>query len=533
MVDHSKAPFRAAIIGAGYSGVAAAVALERAGIDYTIFEKSTSIGGTWWDNRYPGAEVDTPSVLYSFSYAPRQWTRTHVQRDELVTYIQDVAESFGVTPHVRLSTEVLSASWSSSDDGYALELADGTVESFTAVISATGLLNVPKYPTWPGMDLFPGPMFHTARWPEGFDPRGTTVAVVGSGSTAAQVVPALADLGARVVMFQREPGWLLPKGGRPFTAVEHAALRSRAAQRVARTLMLLRRERAQHRNTALRPGTLANAAAESGARRYIETVFADRPELARAVTPSYPYGGKRPMLADGLYPALLRPEVELVPRAVEGVTPSGVVDTDGVEHAVDAIVMGTGFTAEFGTTFVVRGPDGRTLLETWDGEPTSLLGIMTPGFPNYFMMYGPNTNGGAIVTHFEIQAAYIARALRRLRTSRRRWVAVKPAAVDRFQRWIDDRLAGTSFEVASNYYKSPSGRIITQWTDGAIMYGLMARRWGPRTWMLGPALDEAPAHPRTPRSSLGRLIADVRVLNQADAGSMFDKNRMASSGGKG
>ena len=544
-ISASKSPLRVAIVGAGYSGIAAAVRIKLAGFqDVTVFEKSDNVGGTWWDNRYPGAEVDTPSIIYSFSYHPSVWSRTHVRQSELLSYLEEVVQEFGLTENIRLGAEVRRAVWRADQRRWAIEFADGSSRSFDILISAVGFLSVPKRPTWPGLDRFAGEILHSARWDSRVCLAGKSIASVGTGSTAAQLVPVLASLAGHLTVFQREPGWILPKAAREFSPSERAAMESIAAQRINRLGMLMRREKAQYRNAALRPGAKANAAAEANARKYIASVFASRPDLAEAVTPSYPYGGKRPILADDFYPALLRENVTLVPAAVSAVDESGVFDSDGRHHAVDVLVLSTGFVTEFVTTYDVVGPAGSTLLDTWKGEPTSLAGIMTPGFPNFFMMYGPNTNGGSILTHFEAQAHFIAKTLRVMCRRRADLVEARPRAVKRFEQFVQHRLRGTSFYETRNYYTSPSGRVVTQWSDGPIVYTLVsraARLLGVRTTRAASsdrrrALAGVPRRTATPRAfrvtdllRFRSVLRDVKVLRNADSGSMFAPSRMVAA----
>jgi len=474
---------RVAIIGAGFSGIAAGIKLKQAGIDrFTIFEKSPNVGGVWWDNRYPGAEVDTPSVLYSYSFKPWRWSRTHVRQAELLEYLESAVDEFGLGGHIQTRCEVESAIWNEERQRYTLILKDGRIERFDAVISAVGLLSDPRYPDWPGLEQFAGPKFHTSRWDHTVDLSGKTVAVVGTGSTAAQVVPSIAPVAGKVTLFQREPGWVMPKGAREFTATERGAMNSHTAQRIVRTMMLMRREKQQYKNAAWRPGTPENQAAEAAARGYIDTVFADRPDLREIVTPKYPFGGKRPVLTDDFYPSLARENVTVVPRAVTRVTPRGLVDAQGQEHEIDVLVMSTGFKSEFVSTVEVVGRGGRSLNEVWNGEPQALLGVMTSGFPNFFMMYGPNTNGGAIVTHLEAQADYVVAAIKLLARGAASSVEVRDSASQWFNSIIQQRLAGASFEGANNYYKSSTGRIVTQWTDGAILYSLLTKLLRRVTW---------------------------------------------------
>ncbi|WP_196073385.1 flavin-containing monooxygenase [Nakamurella alba] len=506
---------RVAVIGGGFSGIAAGVALRRAGLPFTIFERSADIGGTWWDNTYPGAEVDTPSVLYSFSYAPRVWSRTHVRQRELLCYLGDVADRFRIREHVRTGTAVDRVEWVEEEQAYRLTSGERDLGAFQVVVSAVGFLNIPRYPEWPGLDEFAGLAVHTSRWPRGLDVRGKRVAVVGTGSTAAQVVPTIAPDCAALMLFQREPGWVLPKLDRDYSEAEKDAMRSPTAQRLNRFAMLWRREKSQYRNAGWRPGTPQNAAAEATARSYIGTTFADRPELAGIVTPAYSYGGKRPVLSDAFYPALLRPNVSVVPRAVDRVTRAGVVDTDGQEHDVDVLVMATGFRTDFGFEFDVISRDGRKLAQVWDGEPSAMLGLMVPDVPNFFMMYGPNTNGGAIVTHLEAQASYIARAVRSMVRAGADRIEVRRRPTEIFNRVLQRRLAGTAFATANNYYKSGSGRIVTQWSDGAILYALATRLLGRPTWKYGGA-------PRRSRwQDLTRLAHRTSVLARVDTGGVW------------
>jgi cation diffusion facilitator CzcD-associated flavoprotein CzcO len=506
-----------AVIGGGFSGIAAAIKAKQQGIiDLTLFEQSPRIGGTWWDSQYPGAEVDTPSILYSFSFAPRRWSRTHVARAELLDYLEDVATEYGLRSHLRLGHAVESVEWHEDRHGYQITTDDGTVSFANVVVSAIGFLNQPRYPDWPGLKSFRGPVLHTSRWNPELELEGKRVAVVGTGSTAVQLVPAIADIAKEVLVFQREPGWILPKAVRPFAPHESAALGSPLAQRIARTLMLARREKAQYRNSAWRPGTKANAASERAARSYIKKVFADRPDLAELVTPAYSFGGKRPVLNDDFYPALLRDDVRLVPRAVTKVSETGVVDSTGTEYDADILVLSTGFRTDFMPNFKVTGRNGRTLADIWQGEPQALLGLLIENLPNFFMMYGPNTNGGSIITNIEAQATYVAAALRHLSRGAAS-IEVRPSALWIFNRILQRRLAGASFETANNYYKSASGRIISQWSDGAMAYALATKLWRRPAWRVRRLPDQNPG----PIASLEQGLRGARVLNDVDTGSVW------------
>jgi cation diffusion facilitator CzcD-associated flavoprotein CzcO len=475
---------RIAIVGAGFGGIAAAVFLQRAGFqDIRIFEKSDGIGGTWWDNRYPGAATDAASHIYSYSFAPHDWTRTHVGWDELQRYLEKVVDDFGLRPKLSLGTRVTSLTWSAERHGYLVATDTNEPEFFHAAISAVGMFSRPRWPTWPGLSGFRGPLLHTATWDSSVDLAGRRVAVVGTGSSAAQVVPALADKVGHLTLFQRQPGWLLPKRDRDFSDAERARFsRSWLRRKLLRLRLYMAQEVREWRGAFFRPGAGANSQARQAALAYIDEVFADRPDLKAAVTPDYPFAGKRAVMSSDFFPALKRPNVTLVPKAVVDCTPDGLQDADGTIHPVDAIVLATGFeVTDYLSTLPVIGRTGRSLAGTWRGEPEAFLGIMVPGFPNFFMLYGPNTNGGFIVSNLERQARFAAGELRRLVRKRLPAVEVSEDASARYNAWLQAKMSGTAFVGGRNYFKAASGKIVTQWPENATDYALRlwsARRFG-------------------------------------------------------
>jgi cation diffusion facilitator CzcD-associated flavoprotein CzcO len=471
---------RVVVVGAGFGGIAAGVKLQQAGIHtFTIYESSLGIGGTWWDNTYPGAEVDVGSHLYCFSFKPHDWTRTHATQPELQKYLEETVDEFGLRPHLRLGVTVESAAWDDERHVWTVALDDGTVDECHVLVSGVGFLNVPRYPSWPGLDDFQGPAFHTARWEHQHDLTGKVVAVVGTGSSATQVVPAVQPIVRQLYVFQREPGWVIPKGERDFTDEERATFARpwrRIRERWRQRYVL---EKSLARGHLYRPGTKTNDERERFCRSYIARQFADRPDLLEAVTPTYPYPGKRPVVASTFYPALKKENVELVPRAVVSVTHAGIVDADGVERAVDVIVMATGFQpADYLARLRIVGRDGRTLQEHWAGEPRAYLGITVPGFPNFFMLYGPGTNGGEIVIMLESQAEYAVRAVKRMMRERVTAIEVKQRFEARWYRWLQARMEGTSWTMTNNYFRSPTGKIVTQWPYGNLHYRAMTKLLG-------------------------------------------------------
>jgi len=470
-----------AVVGAGFGGIATAVKLKRAGIHtFTVFEKSAGPGGTWWDNRYPGAEVDVASHLYSYSFKSHDWTRTHAKQAELQNYLEEVLDDYALRPHFRFTTTVRHAVWDERTHTYAVHLESGETIAAHIVVSALGLLNYPRYPDWPGLDDFAGPKFHTFRWEHEHDLAGKRVALVGTGSTATQVVAEIAPVVGQLYLFQREPGWVVPKGDRDFSPAERAKYQSTLQRRITRVKAAYQLEKNQIGGAIHRPGTTINALREQQCRTFIDRVFAERPELAEAVTPTYPYPGKRPILNSTFYPALLRDNVKLIPRAVESVTEKGVVDTDGNEYFVDVLVMATGFQpANYLASLEVYGAGGRSIHEAWAGEPRAVLGMTVPDFPNFFILYGPNTNGGEIVSMLERQAEHVVTAARRLLRSGKTAVEVRPAIYRAYNRWLDRQMHGTAWVVSNNYYKAPSGRIVTQWPFGPLLYGILTKTLAP------------------------------------------------------
>ncbi len=471
---------RVVVVGAGFGGIATGVKLKQAGIDtFTIYESSLGIGGTWWDNTYPGAEVDVWSHLYCYSFKPHDWTRSHARQPELQKYLEETVDEFGLRPHLQLGVSVEAATWDQSRHFWTVRLDDGTSDDCDVVVSAVGFLNVPRYPEWPGLERFGGPTFHTARWEHQHDLTAKVVAVVGTGSSATQVVPAIQPIVEHLYVFQREPSWILPKGERDFTDDERAAFANQWRSRRERWRQRWLLEKGLWNGHLNRPGTRENTKREEMCRRYISRRFADRPDLQQAVTPTYPYPGKRPVIASTFYPALKKENVTLVPRAVASVTPTGIVDTMGVERRVEVIIMATGFqAANYLARLRVVGRDGRTLQEHWTAEPRAYLGITVPGFPNFYMLYGPGTNGGELVSVLESQAEYAVRALERMIRERVTAVEVKPGFEAAWWRWLQSRMDGTSWTMTDNYFKAPTGKVVTQWPYGNMGYRLATKALG-------------------------------------------------------
>src|SRR3569833_1044058 len=469
---------RVAIIGAGFGGIAAAVKLSRTpGTTFTIFEQSAGVGGTWYDNRYPGCEVDIHSHAYSFSFLRYDWPRTHATQPELLAYANHVGDTFGLREHLRRGTRISELAWEESTGGYRLRTAGGEDHEFDVVICALGLLSVPRYPQWPGLADFTGVAFHTSRWEPEHDLTGKRVAVVGTGSTAAQVVPAIAPKAARLFVFQREPGWIEPKRERAFTPRErrfyrHVPLAFRAHRAWIFYQSIKRFKRYD-----------VTSAKQREMRRMCEKYIARTvldPEVARALTPRYPWGCKRPILATTYYEAFSRDNVELVAHPVTSMPPAGIVDETGTEREIDVLVMSTGFQpTRFLSTLDVKGRDGRSIHDAWAERASAFLGVTVAGFPNFFLLYGPHTNGGlSIIAQLERQAELATRAIRKLVSGRWREVDTDPAAQSRYVSWIDKKLGTDASAMESGchyYYHSDNGHNITQWPGSHLRYWTMLR----------------------------------------------------------
>ena len=403
------------IIGAGFGGLAAAVALRRKGIDnLTIIERSDGVGGTWRQNTYPGAACDIQSHLYSFSFAPnRNWTRTYAYQPEILSYLESVADDFDLRRHLMLGTGVQRLVWNEQEVHWDVELADGQTLVADVVVSAVGLFGAARYPDIEGIAEFTGDLMHTSQWDGSIDLTGKRVAVVGTGASGVQVIPELASTAAQLTVFQRTPPWMVPKEDRPYNTDELTRFRRIpwAALRERWRLWKL-----QHDNTALTPDhprmAVVQELSENFLRRHVED-----DAMRDALTPRYPFRCKRVLLGEKYYVALQRPHVDLVTDPIQRVTETAVVTTGGRVVDVDAIVLATGFeTSSYLSDLEVVGVGGESLHDRWGLDPRAYLGVAVSGFPNFFMLYGPNTNQGAnsIIYILEAGARMVASAVSRL-----------------------------------------------------------------------------------------------------------------------
>jgi cation diffusion facilitator CzcD-associated flavoprotein CzcO len=477
---------RVVIIGAGFGGLAAAVALRRKGIDdLLIVERADGVGGTWRQNIYPGAACDIQSHLYSFSFAPnRSWSRTYASQPEILAYLETVADNFDLRRHLMLGTSVRRLVWNEAALHWELELDGGGGDESAVVadvvVSGVGLFGSVRYPDIEGLADFSGNVIHTAQWDASVDLTGKRVAVVGTGASGVQVVPELASAAAQLTVFQRTPPWMVPKPDRPFSAEELARFRRYpwASLRERWRLWKL-----QHDNTALTPDHPQLAVAQEMSENFLRRHVADE-RLRDALTPRYPFRCKRVLLGESYYLALQRAHVDLVTDPIERFTATSVVTAGGDVIDVDAIVLATGFeTSRYLSGLDVIGIGGESLHERWGLDPRAYLGVAVSGFPNFFMLYGPNTNQGAnsIIYILEAGARMVASAVGRL-GRRGGYLDVRPEVEHQFNGQISAELERTIWTRCDSYYRSPTGRIVTQWPRSELDYARATWRLRPRDW---------------------------------------------------
>lgn len=457
----SSAP-RIAIIGAGPGGLCMAARLKQSGYeDITLIEKASGVGGTWYHNRYPGCACDIPSYLYSLSFEPkRDWSRPYASQPEIHAYFEGFAKKYDLLRHCRFDDGVARAEWIESSAVWRLELESGAQVEAEVVVGAIGMFNELSWPEIEGLDRFEGTTFHSARWNGDHDLSGDRVAVIGSAASAIQFVPEIVKSAGQVYLFQRTANWVLPKLDTPYTEEELAAFANdpQLAERTRQEIF----DAIDPHITFADPARLAEFEAYGNAAR--EQV--EDPVVREKLRPQHPYGCKRPLMSNDYYPAFNRPNLELVTDAIDHLEKDAVVTVDGKRHGVDTVVLATGFAAtKYLAAIDVVGREGRRLDEAWNDGATAYLGITTSGFPNLFMLYGPNTNNGSILSMIEAQVEYVLRQLGRLVDEDLAWLDVQPEPQARFNEEIQQAIGAVRVWQAgcNGYYRTPSGRVVTQW----------------------------------------------------------------------
>ncbi len=456
---------RVAIVGTGFSGLGMAIKLKEQGDhDFVLLERADDIGGTWRDNTYPGCRCDVPSHLYSFSFAPNpNWSSTFSPQPEILDYLKDCAERFGVLPHVRSGTEVENARWDGDAQRWAIETSDGELTA-DVLIAAQGPLSDPSLPAVPGIEAFEGTAFHSARWDYGHDLAGKRVAVIGTGASAIQFVPEIQPEVEQLHVFQRSAPWVIPHRNRPMTRWERALYRAfPPAQLAMRAGIYWARESfvLQFRHRWI--GKLLERIPIAHMKKAI-----DDPELRRKLTPDYAIGCKRILPADEWYPALATPNVEVIASGLAEVRPHSVVADDGTEREVDTIIFGTGFhVTDVPIANRIAGSDGRSLAEVWQGSMQAYKGTTVAGFPNLFFLVGPNTGLGhtSMVHVIESQIQYVRSALETMRERGLASVEPRREAQARWNAGLQKRLEGTVWNTGgcASWYLDDAGRNTTLW----------------------------------------------------------------------
>jgi cation diffusion facilitator CzcD-associated flavoprotein CzcO len=454
-----------AVVGGGFGGVGALVMLKRAGYhDVTVFERGAGLGGVWHHNTYPGAACDVPSHLYEFSFEPNpRWSRRFAPQPEIKAYLEDVARRHGVFDRIRTNTEVKGARWDAARAKWLLDTSAGPHEA-DILLTACGQLTVPTVPPIAGLENFDGPAFHTARWQHDVSLEGKRVTVVGTGCSAVQTVPAIQPLVSQLDIYQRSPGWTMPKGDfvykertkrlfERFPAIQNLDRKATFAFMEFGAIAMTRKP------WLLKPFEVAG-------RRQITKAISD-PELRAKVTPTDSIGCKRLMLTDEWYPTLTKPNVELITDPIAEVTASGIRTADGTERPTDVIVLATGFASHaFVAPMEIRGTDGRTLADEWSEVAHAYLGSSVPGFPNMFLIYGPNTNGGtgSVIDTIESGMNHVIAALETLDDRQASTIQVRREAADHFHHELTTALKNTVWHSGcTNWYVDEKGHDPSQW----------------------------------------------------------------------
>jgi cation diffusion facilitator CzcD-associated flavoprotein CzcO len=493
---------RVFVIGAGFAGLGLAIRLSGRGEhDFVVAERGSEVGGTWRDNTYPGAACDVPSQLYSFSFALNpDWSRSFSPQPEIQDYLRRVAEQSGVLPHVRFGVEVEEARWDDGAQRWRIRTSAGTCTA-DVLVSASGALSEPRVPDIDGLDSFQGTVFHSARWNHHADLTGKRVAVIGTGASAVQIIPEIARDAARLDVYQRTAPWVMPRRDRAYSALERLAFRHvPGLQRLYRTLIYWGRE-------TFVPAFTVSARLAAPARRAALANIRDHigdPALREQVTPTFEIGCKRILISNDYYPTLDQDHVELVTTPISKITPTCVVTADGTEREVDALVVATGFhTTDLPVADRIIGRRGRSLAQQWGVDGMSAYkGTTVSGFPNLFLLVGPNTGLGhsSMVYMIESQLNYVLDALDTMQERRIAALEPAPGAQAQWNQDLQRRMRRTVWNRGgcSSWYLDEHGRNVTLWPRTTFTLRRLTRRFDPRQYLAQPARDAARARPGEP-----------------------------------
>jgi cation diffusion facilitator CzcD-associated flavoprotein CzcO len=472
------AELSAIIVGAGFSGLAAGIGLLREGIDdFVILEKAERVGGTWRDNTYPGAACDIPSHLYSYSFEPNpHWQRAYSGQPEILAYLEHCATKYGLRPHLRFQTRVVRCEYDEAAATWTVHAHDGQRFVARSLILGNGALHLPKLPEIAGLESFAGTKFHSARWDHTYDVTGQRVAVIGTGASTIQFVPEIAPRAAKLSVFQRTPPWIVPKPDRPIGEREQWLFEHVPGAHWLRRTGLYWLFESRVLGFAFAPKV--NALAERLVLKHLARAVPD-PELRAKLTPDYRLGCKRVLISNDYYAALARANVDLVTDGIERIEPTGVRTADGTLHEVDAIIFGTGFrVVDYVSAMQIVGRDGHDLNDVWRESVRNYLGITVSGFPNLFLLMGPNTGLGhnSMIFMIEAQARYAVAAIRAMRDQALAAIEVRPEVEARFRAGLARRMQNTVWTSGCNsWYQAPDGEVLL-WPGFTFDYWRRTRR---------------------------------------------------------
>jgi cation diffusion facilitator CzcD-associated flavoprotein CzcO len=475
---------RIVIVGAGFAGVGLGVRLRQAGIeDFVILERHERLGGTWFEHTYPGCQCDIPTHLYSYSFARNpNWSRLYPLQREILEYIQEVADRYEVSPHIRFQCEMERSQWDEKEGVWSLRTSDGEL-TCDVLVSAIGATAEPADPDIPGWNSFAGTRFHSARWDHDHELSGERVAVIGTGCAAAQFVPEIQPKVAELTVFQRTPAWVMPHMDRPVSPAERRLYRLvPAAQDVQRNFYFAMYEAI---GVGFRGRTELIEPLERAGRAHLRRQVRD-PELRKKLAPRYRFGCKRPILSNDFYPALTRPNVELVTDPIAGVDERSITTADGTRHQLDTIITATGY--RYNRSLLVQrvtGADGHNLGEVWDRSPRAYLGTTVPGFPNMFILLGPNAIGiNSVIFTLESQIQYVMSALETMERMGVRRVEVRPEALAHYVAEVDRRSKGSVWTDGgcTAYYLDHNGRNYALYPGFAAEFRRRTRRFDPKPY---------------------------------------------------
>lgn len=499
----TKAASPVVVIGAGMAGIQAGIRLTQAGLPFTIVEKNAGAGGTWWENRYPGARVDVASHQYCYAFEPADhWSEYYCRHPELRAYFTRVLDKHGLRPHCRFETEVTGAEWDEASARWRVKTrsADGQEEELEArfIISAVGSLNIPKMPDIEGMETFAGPSFHSTRWPENFDHKGLRFALLGAGASGFQIAPTIADDVQQLSIFQRTAQWVMPNPIYHTPVPEGETWAMKHLPFFARWLRFMMtqpgigsgvesfRIDAEHVDPANQSVNAANAASRDMLLDFMRTHLAERPDLIEKVMPNYPAMGKRVLQDNGSwFECLKKSNVALVREEIDRIVPEGILTTDGTLHPADAICYATGFKHNEFLAFDLLGRKGASLHEQWSDEPTAHLGITVPNFPNLFLCYGPGTNlahSAGLFFHAEFQTMHAMDAIHRVLSAGARTIEVRQEAHDRYVEELVEQISSLVWahpSIQHSHYKNPDGKVYTLSPWSMDAYWEMTRQVDP------------------------------------------------------